>query len=192
MSIYLALILAFLGFSWKAEARLGDTKEQAIARYGEPENPSKHAGARKFHEEKGNRGPGWECMYCVDPDTYIKFMIVLFENKVEEIEIVRYKLSEEEIKEFLAKNAKGTGFVEKARLPQEGGLVGGESIVYYEKESGLRAVYTPMEDSLFIVSDFGYKYGFEERKKQEEEENEKKKKQEEEEKLKAQEAFKRY
>ena len=180
----MALILTFLGFSWKAEARLGDTKEEAIARYGEPKKPSEHAGAQEFYEKKANLGPGWETMYCVDEDTFFTFKIVLFENKVEQMEIVRLGLSKEEVKEFLDKNAKGAGFVEKTRLPQEGGLgalVGGESIVYYEKESGRMAVYAPIESILFITSDFAYKYGFEKRKKQKEEK-----------KLKTQEALERY
>jgi hypothetical protein len=176
MSIYLVLMLAFFGFTWKAEARLGDTKEQAIARYGEPKKPSEHAGAQELYEGKAYLGPGWETMYCVDEDTFFTFKIVLFENKVEVMEIVKWKLSEEEVKGFLDKNAKGAGFVEKTRLPQEGGLgalVGGESIVYCEEESGRKAVYSPLESNLFITSDFAYKYGSEKREKKKEEEKSK-------------------
>jgi hypothetical protein len=163
---------------------LGDTKEQAIARYGEPKKPSEHAGAQEFYEEKAYLGPGWETMYCVDEQTNFTFKIVLFENKVEQMEVVKWKLSEEEVKGFLDKNAKGAGFVEKVRLPQEGGLgalVGGESIVYDEKESGRQAVYTPMETSLFLTTDFAYQYDFEKRKKKYQKE-----------KLKTQEDLKRY
>jgi len=125
-TVWTFLIGGLVGFG-TAEARLGESKEQIIERYGKP--------------LKERVEGDWNSMLC-SKDGY-RFRIYLLNNKVELITIIKEDLTEEQVKKLLSENSAGKGFDET-----DGGLL--VQTNYVEVDTGRTARWWHFQDTLHI------------------------------------------
>jgi len=136
LSLALFLSLALLG---TANARLGETKEQAVERYGKPVQELEAEGR-------------FESFIC-SKDGYL-FLLKFLDGKVAYLVVTcagNEGLKEEEVEIFLKKNASGSGFVEV----KVAGL-GGKK--YFESDSGRLALWEKFRNQLTLATKAGYDY----------------------------------
>ena len=123
------MLLGGLAFGGTAEARLGETKEQVVERYGKP--------------LKERAEGDWSSMLCLK-DGY-KFKFYLLNNKVELMTIKNEDLTEKQVKMFLAENSAGKGFEETDDIS----LVETD---YVEADTGRRGRWWNFANTLHIES----------------------------------------
>ena len=94
-----ALLLGGLALVGTVEARLGETKEQVIKRYGQP--------IKELVEPPFDR-----TLICLSGGFQLTFFF--FDGFAEVMMVKKDNLNEEEVKTFLSKNSNGEGFKEVA------------------------------------------------------------------------------
>jgi len=127
-----AILLGGLALVGTAEARLGESKEQVIERYGKP-----------YREDV--EAPWDNIIYC-SKDGY-KFCFMLLHGKVEFMIVMKEDgLTEADVKIFLDKNSSGSGFVDDVNR--------GDGF-YVEADSGRMGIWG--KDALVLVTEEGHK-----------------------------------
>jgi hypothetical protein len=140
-----AFIIGGLTLVGTAEARLGESKEQVIERYGKPLKEEVDA--------------PWGMMVC-SKDGY-NFSFFFLNGKVEVMMVQKDELEEEEVKIFLNKNSSGAGFVEF-----KGDVLNFAQKIYVESESGKKGVWVKLSNTLTLATEVGLKKGQEQIKKE--------------------------
>jgi len=127
MRVLLAILFGGLALIGTAEARLGESREQVIERYGKPLQ----------ERVEGD----WASMLCSKDGNKYRFYIL--NNKVELITISKEDLTEEQVKMFLRENSVGKGFEET-----DGGLL--VQTNYAEADTGRTARWWHIQNMLHI------------------------------------------
>jgi len=137
-----AILLGGLAFIGTAEARLGESREQVIERYGKP-----------IEEENIQMGGAeYKRMKCSKEGYNFTFLLIY--GKVELMKVEKTELTEEVVEIFLKKNTGGAGFVETK--PE---LLNFTDRTYVENDSGRRGVWFTLDDILVLMTKEGQKAG---------------------------------